>query len=211
MIFAELFVGDIRLFAREIGGLQNFFAQPLVAAGSGEHAAHQVIAAVGVGKGVQGVIGVDAEFVGRDEDRAGRTKRDVAAAVSHRARADRRRGVVTCARHDLDRFRKAKCLCRLFCQRADDLEALKQLRHLRFGNAANLQHFLRPALVLHVEQQHTGSVGIIAGVNAGEPVRQIVLREHDLRDFFEIFRLVFAHPEELRRRKARKSDVCRQL
>ena len=92
-----------------------------------------------------------------------------------------------------------------------DLEALKQLRHLRFGNAADLQHFLRPALVLHVEQQHTGSVGIIAGVNAGEPVRQVVLREHDLRDFFEIFRLVFAHPEELRRRKARKSDVCRQL
>ena len=72
MIFTELFVGDIRLFARKIGRFQNFFAQPLVAARGREHAAHQVIAAVGVGKGVQRVVGVDAEFVRRNEDRAGR-------------------------------------------------------------------------------------------------------------------------------------------
>ena len=94
MVFAELFVGDIRLFARKVGRFQNFFAQPLVAARSRQHTAHQVIAAVSVRESVQGVIGVDTEFVGRDEDRAGRTERDVAAAVSHRARADRRRGVV---------------------------------------------------------------------------------------------------------------------
>ena len=210
MIFAELFVGDIRLFAREIGGLQNFFAQPLVAARGREHAAHQVIAAVGVGKGVQGVVGVDAEFVGRDEDRAGRAQADVAAARANRAGADRRRGVVTCARHDLDRFRKAKCPCRLFCQRADDLEALKEPRHLRFGNAADVQHFLRPALVLYVEQQHAGGVGIITGMDAGELIGQIVLREHDLCDSPEVLRLVFAHPEELRCGKAREGDVRRQ-
>ena len=211
MVFTELFVGNVLLFAREVGCFQDFLAQPLVAAGSRKHTAHQMIAAVCVRKGMKRIVRVDAKFVGRNEDRPGRAEREIAPACADRTRADRRRSVVACTRHDLDRFRKAKCLCRLFCQRADDLEALKQLRHLAFGNAANLQHFLRPALVLHVEQQHTGSVGIIAGVNAGEPVRQIVLREHDLRDFFEIFRLVFAHPEELRRRKARKSDVCRQL
>ena len=211
MILAELFIRNILLFAREVGRFQNFLAQPLVAAGSREHTAHQMIAAVCVRKGMKRIVRVDAKFVGRNEDRPGRAERNIAPACADCAGSDRRRGVVTCARHDLDRFRKAKCLCRLFYQRADDLEAFKQLRHLAFGNAANLQHFLRPTLVLHVEQQHTGSVGIIAGVNAGELVRQIVLREHDLRDFFEIFRLVFAHPEELRRRKARKSDVCRQL
>ena len=80
MIFTEFFVGNIRLFTREIGRFENFFAQPLVAARGREHAAHEVIAAVGVGKGVQGVVGVDAEFVGRDEDRAGRAQADVAAA-----------------------------------------------------------------------------------------------------------------------------------
>ena len=32
VVLTELFVGDIRLFARKVGGLQNFLAQPLVAA-----------------------------------------------------------------------------------------------------------------------------------------------------------------------------------
>ena len=210
MVFAELLVGDIRLFAREVGRFQNFFAQPLVAARGREHAAHQVIATVGVGKGVQRVIGVDAKFVGRDEDRPGRAERDIAAARADCVGADRRRGVVTCARHDLDRFRKAERLCRFLRQCADDLEALKELRHLRFGNAADLQHFLRPALVLDIQKQHTRSVGIITGVDASELVGQIVLREHDLCDSPEVLRLIFAHPEELWRGEAREGDVGRQ-
>ena len=142
MIFAELFVGDIRLFVREIGGLQNFFAQPLVAARGREHAAHEVIAAVGVGKGVQGVVGVDTEFVGRDEDRAGRAQADVAAARADRAGTDRRRSVVTCAGHDLDGLRQAQRLRGFLRQRADDRKALKELRHLAFRNAADVKHFL---------------------------------------------------------------------
>ena len=142
MVLAELFVRNVLLLAREVGRFQNFFAQPLVAARGREHAAHQVIAAVGVGKGVQGVVGVDAEFVGRDEDRAGRAQADVAAARADRAGTDRRCGIVARASHDLDRFRKAKCLCRLFCQRADDRKALKELRHLAFRNAADVKHFL---------------------------------------------------------------------
>ena len=47
-------------------------------------------------------------------------------------------------------------------------------------------------------------------MDAGELVRQIVLREHDLCDFSEVFRLVFTHPEELRGSKAREGDVGRQ-
>ena len=64
--------------------------------------------------------------------------------------------------------------------------------------------------MLHVEQQHTGSVGVIAGVDAGELIGQIVLREHDLRDSPEILRLVFPHPEKLRRGEAGKGNVGRQ-
>ena len=64
--------------------------------------------------------------------------------------------------------------------------------------------------MLHVEQQHPGGVGVIAGMDAGELVRQIVLREHDLCDLFEVFRLVFAHPEELRGGEAREGNVGRQ-
>ena len=142
MIFAELFVGDIRLFARKVGRFQDFFAQPLVAARGREHAAHQVIAAVGVRESVQGVVGVDAEFVGRDEDRAGRAQADVAAAGADRAGTDRRRGIVARASHDLDGLRQAQRLRGFLRQRADDRKALKELRHLAFRNAADVKHFL---------------------------------------------------------------------
>ena len=142
MIFAELFVGDIRLFARKVGRFQNFFAQPLVAARGREHAAHEVIAAVGVGKGVQGVVGVDAEFVGRDEDRPGRAERDIAPTRADRAGTDRRRGIVARASQDLDGLRQAQRLRGFLRQRADDRKALKELRHLAFRNAADVKHFL---------------------------------------------------------------------
>ena len=64
--------------------------------------------------------------------------------------------------------------------------------------------------MLHVKQQHAGGVGVIAGVDARELVGQVVLREHDLCDLFEVFRLVFAHPEELRGGEAREGNVRRQ-
>ena len=211
MVFAELFIRNILLFAREVGRFQDFLAQPLVAAGSREHTAHQMIAAVCVRKGMKRIVRVDAKFVGRNEDRAGRAEREIAPACADRTRADRRRSVVACTGHDFDRFRKTQRMRRFLREPAHDRKAFKQLRHLAFGNAADLQHFLRPALVLHIEQQHPGRVGVIAGMDAGELIGQIVLREHDLGDSPEVLRLVFAHPEELRRRKARKSDVCRQL
>ena len=101
-----------------------------------------MIAAVGVGKGVQGVVGVDAEFVGRDEDRPGRAEGDIAAARADRAGTDRRRGIVARASHDLDGLRQAQRLRGFLRQRADDRKALKELRHLAFRNAADVKHFL---------------------------------------------------------------------
>ena len=77
-------------------------------------------------------------------------------------------------------------------------------------NTADIQHFLRPAFMLYIKKQHTGRVGIVAGVNAGELVGQVVLWKHDLRNFPKVFRLVFTHPEKLRRGEAREGDVGRQ-
>ena len=142
MIFAELFVGNVLLFAREVGRFENFLAQPLVAAGSRQHAAHQVIAAVSVCEGVQRVIGVDAESVGRNEDRAGRTERDIAPARADRAGADCRCGVVARTGDHFNVLGQAQQLRGFLRERAHDREAFKQFRHLRFGNAANVEHFL---------------------------------------------------------------------
>ena len=64
--------------------------------------------------------------------------------------------------------------------------------------------------MLDVQQQHTAGVGIVAAVHAGETVVDIVLGKHDLRDAREVLRLMLAHPQQLRRREARKGDVRRE-
>ena len=64
--------------------------------------------------------------------------------------------------------------------------------------------------MLHVQQKHAGGIGIVAAVNAGEYVVYIILRQHDLRDLLEVFRLVLPHPENLGGGESGKGDVCRQ-
>ena len=70
MVIAQLSIGNASLFCGIVGGVVDILQQPLVAGGGGEHAAHQVIAAVGVGKGVQRVMGVHPEVFRGDENRS---------------------------------------------------------------------------------------------------------------------------------------------
>ena len=62
MVFPKFFLGYFRLFFRVICRIQNIFAEPLIAARSREHTAHQMVAAVCVRKGVQRIIGIDTKF-----------------------------------------------------------------------------------------------------------------------------------------------------
>ena len=209
MVRAQLLVRDGRLLAGVVLRAQNVVHQPLVAGGGGEHAAHEMISAVRVRKGVQRVIRIHAELLRGDEHRAGGAQRDVAAAVAHHAGAHGRGGVVARAGADLHVLREAQQLRDLRPQRADRLIALVQRGHLCFRDAAQIKHFLRPALVRHIQQQHARGVGIVAAVHTGEDVVHIVLGEHDLRDPGEVLRLVFTHPEDLRRGEAGEGDVGR--
>ena len=116
-------------------------------------------------------------------------------------------GVVARAGHDPDPLREPEPGRDVGPDGADDLEALKEPGHLRLAHAAELQHLLRPALVLHVEQQHAARVGVVAAVHAREHVVDVVLRQHDLADAREVFGLVLLHPQDLRRGEAREGDV----
>ena len=207
MVLAELPVLYGRLLGVVVRGAENVLHQPLVAARGGEHAAHQMIVPVRVREGVQGVVRVDAEAVARDENRAARAEGDVARAVADRAGADGRRGVVARAGADLDALGKAEGPGNLALERADALVALEEPGHLRLGNAAQLEHLGAPALVLDVEQEHAARVGVVAAVDAGEDVVDVVLRQHYLRYAREVLGLVFAHPEYLRRGEAGEGDV----
>src|SRR5699024_74557 len=67
------------------GHLEDVVHPPLVAGSRRKHAAHQVPAAIRMGKGVQAVGIVHAELFAADKDGAGGSQADVAAAVPDRA------------------------------------------------------------------------------------------------------------------------------
>ena len=166
-----------------------------------------MVAAVGVGEGVQGIIGVHTEFFGRDKDRPGGTQADVAAAGAYRAGTHSGCGVVSGTRADhhtlrqTDRFRHIRPKCSYW------LPALEEFWELLFGHTADAAHLFAPAPVLHVQKQHPGGVGIVRGVDAGETVDQIVLGQHDFLDFCEQIRLIFPHPQQLGGGEPGEGDV----
>ena len=166
-----------------------------------------MIAAVGVGKGVEGVIGVHTECFGGNEHRAGGTEADIAAACADRAGAYRRCGVVSGAGNHNGVRRDAQQGGDLRLYGANFFVAFIEPGHLLLRNAADVQHLFGPALVLHIEQQHAGSVGIIAAVGPCEHIVHIILRQHDLCDFPEVLRLVLPKPQDFRGGEARKGNV----
>ena len=150
---------------------------------------------------------VHLELLGRDEQRAGRAQGDVASAISHHAGAHSGGGVVPRPGADYSVPGDPQRVRHLRLDRADGRKALEQLWQLCFRNTANLQHLSAPALVLHIQEQRAGGVGIVGGVDPGENVVHIVLGEHDFLDLMIIFRLVLPHPQELRRGEAGEGDV----
>ena len=196
------------LLGSVVSGVQHFFAPPLVAGRSRKDAAHQMIPSVRVGEAVQGVLLVDAERIAGDEHRARCAQGNIALTAAHRAAADSRSGVIARARANDHISRQAQRLGGFGSQRADGLPALKQLRQLGFLHAADVQHFLAPAFVLHVQQQHARCVGIVGAVDAGQLIVDVILRQHDFFDAGEVVRLVLPHPKQFGCGEACKGDVC---
>ena len=207
MVLTQLVGGDVHLLGCVIGGLQDLIAEPLVAGSSGQHAAHEMPAAVGMGKCMERIVGINAELVSGDEDGAGSAQGDVAAACAHNAGTHSSSGVVAGAAHHLCGSGDAQCGSHFGQDSAYHFIAFVQAGHLLFGNAADLQHFLAPALVLHVQQQHTGSIGIVTAMHTGEDIVDVVLGQHDLCDLRKVLRLFFLHPQDLGSCEAGEGDV----
>ena len=182
---------------------------PFVAGRGAQHTAHQMIMSVCVREGMQGVVSVHTEFFRGDKDRAAGPQRNVAHAVSHGTGPHGCRRIISGSCHDLCRLRNLQ-LCRNLRQhRTDRLVGFVDPRQLFLADAADIQHLSGPAAVLHVEDQHAGSIGHVRAMNAGQPVRNIVLREHDLADPGKILGLFVLHPQDLRRRKAGEGNIRR--
>ena len=120
------------------------------------------------------------------------------------------RGVVASACADLGGFGDAQSFGNLRLHGADAFIAFKELRHLGFGNSADIQHFLAPDFLLHI-QQHAGGIGIVAAVNTGENVVDVILGKHDLCNPRKVLRLIFLHPKDLGGGKSSKGNIGSQL
>ena len=153
-------------------------------------------------------MGVCAEGSGGNEQGTACAQGDIAAALPHHAGTHGRGGVVAGSGDDLDGHWQTKFCGDFRKYRADYFITFKELRHLSFLHAADIQHLLRPAPMFDVQQQHAACIGEIAGVDARKHVVDIVLGQHDLFDAGEVLRLVLFHPKQLRRSEACKGDIA---
>ena len=162
-----------------------------------------------MGKRVECVVLIHAEILAGDEQRPGRPKRYVASAVSHCRGPDCSRRIVPGSGDHLYVRRQPQFLCDLRLQTSHRLPALIQLRKLLRCDAADLHHLPGPALMLYIQEQHAGGIGIFRAECSRKPVRKVIFREHDLTDPSKILRLILLHPEDLWSRKSRKCNICR--
>ena len=162
-----------------------------------------------MGKGMEGVVGIHSELFRGNKHGAGGTQADVAATLSHHAGADSGSGVIAGTGGNLNGGGNAQSGGDFRLYGTDTLVAFEELGHLRFRDAAEVQHFLAPALMLHVQQQHAGGIGIITGMNTGEDIVYIIFWQHDLGNLAEVFRLLIPNPEDLGGGEAGKGNIGR--
>ena len=65
--------------------------------------------------------------------------------------------------------------------------------------------------MLNVQQEHAGSIGVVAAVDAGQDVVYIILRQHDFGDLCKVFRFLLPDPQDLGRGKPGEGDVGSQF
>ena len=137
-------------------------------------------ASVRVRKGVERIVFIHTEMLRRNENRSAGSQGNVAFSFPYGSCADRSRRVISGTGDHFHAFRQIQLLRDLRQQRSHHLITLIHLRQLLQAYAADLTHFLRPAAVLHIKQQHAGCVGHISAMHSGKPVGQIILGQHDL-------------------------------
>ena len=149
-----------------------------------------------MGKSMQTIGGIHAECFAADEHRAGGTQADVAVTFPNRAGAHSCGGVISRTGTDLYTFGQTQGGGCVRFQGAHKLPAFIEMGQPFFLDTADFAHFLAPALVLHVQEQHARSIGIVGGVHTGHAVDQIILGQHDLGDGGVQIRFILLHPEE---------------
>ena len=109
-------------------------------------------------EGMKGIVLVYAKILAGNKYSSRCSKRNVALAIANRSGSNSCCRIVTCSCDYFHILGETKLFRNLWLQGSHNLPALVNLRKLLFLHAADLQHFLRPAAVLHIKKQHTGCI-----------------------------------------------------
>ena len=112
-------------------------------------------------KGMKRIELIYAEFLGTDENGSAGSQGNVTSSVTNRS------GSYSCCRviartcNDLHLIGQTEFRCQFRFQITDYLIALKDLSQLALLHITDLHHLFGPALMLYIEQKHTGCIGYI--------------------------------------------------
>ena len=165
MILAQLLNGF--LLSCIIFGSNNLIHPPFIAGSSTEHAAHQMIMTICMSKCMKSIVLIYTKFFRRDEDSSAGSQRNIASSVSYCSGSHSSCRIVTCSCYDFNRLWNTKLFCDLRKHISYCLIGLIYFCQLLFGNTADLHHFLGPAAVLYIKDQHTGCIGYVRAVYTG--------------------------------------------
>ena len=199
-----------RLAVLRLGGIavirvENIADPPLITGGRRKDAPHKVESAARMGKVVQSRAAGGVELVAGQEDGAAGTEGDAAVPVAQGVCAHGRAGVVPRARAE-NGVRQTV----LGPQLTRGLVAFIEGGEHIHRDAADLAHLGRPALILHVEEEHTRGVGVFRGEHPRQLVGEVVLGQADLLGSREVLGLVLLDPEDLGGGEAGEGDIARE-
>ena len=89
-------------------------------------------ASVGMRKGMQGIVRIHTEMIGRDEYSTRGSERYVAFAFSYGSGSNSCSSIVTCTGYDFNRNRKSEFLSHIRSEGSHHLIAFKQFGHLLY-------------------------------------------------------------------------------
>ena len=130
------------LLIHKVIGMKDILHPPVVAACSREHAAHQMIAAVSMVKGMKRVVRIHSELITCNKKCAACSKREVALSGSDCTCAYSCSRIISCPGCNYAIFRKAKLTCHISFQSACLFTALIKPRKPLLSYIAYVKHLL---------------------------------------------------------------------
>ena len=150
MIFSQLL--NLRLFCGIILRSDDLIHPPFITGSGTQHATHEMVMSVCVGKGMQGIVLIYSEMIGGNKDCSTGTQGNITHIVSYSSGTYSGGRIIPGSRRYHNICGNPQFVCHLRQYAAHLFITLITSGQLLFSHSADLTHFLRPATVLHIKQ-----------------------------------------------------------